>query len=289
MTLPILSSDAGLHAYMQEIRKFPMLELEEEQRLAKRWADLGDIEAAHTLVTSHLRLVVKIAQGFRGYGLPIMELVSEGNIGLMQAVKKFDAEKGFRLSTYAMWWIKASIQEFVLRSWSLVKMGTTAGQKKLFFNLRRLKNRLEAVEGRHSLRPEDIEAIALELDVSKAEVLEMDSRLSQCDSSLNELVGYDDSATERLDLLAAPDSAHDEMIAELQEHDYRALLVKKALGTLNERERDVLLQRRMQEPPTTLEKLGEAYGVSTERVRQIEVRAFEKLQKAVQTQMLPVS
>jgi RNA polymerase sigma-32 factor len=279
-TLPVISSENGLAAYMEEIRKFPVLEADEEYQLAKRWADDGDIEAAHTLVTSHLRLVVKMAQGFRGYGLPVMDLISEGNIGLMQAVKRFDPEKGFRLSTYAMWWIKASIQEFVLRSWSLVKIGTTAAQKKLFFNLRKMKNRMQRFDER-TISPEDASTIAEELNVETAEVFDMDSRLSQADSSLNELVGYDGSTTERIELLAAPEDTQDIVLADREEHEARTALMATAMEGLNDRERDIIARRRLQEPSATLEDLSQEYGISRERVRQIEARAIEKLQAAV--------
>lgn len=277
--LPVLSSDASLSRYMEEINSFPMLDAEEEYALAKRWVDDKDVSAAHRLVTSHLRLVAKIAMGYRGYGLPVSDLISEGNIGMMQAVKRFDPEKGFRLSTYAMWWIKAAIQEYVLRSWSMVKIGTSAAQKRLFFNLRRLKGRLQSFsEG--TLTPENVEKIAQSLDVSEQDVIDMDTRFSVSDQHLNARVG-DDGATEWIDMLPATDTDQETALVEQQEHDQRNLMLTHALGTLKDRERDILERRRLQEPPATLEELSQEYNISRERVRQIEVRAMEKLQEEI--------
>lgn len=277
--LPVLSSDASLSRYMEEINSFPMLDAEEEYALAKRWVDDKDVSAAHRLVTSHLRLVAKIAMGYRGYGLPVSDLISEGNIGMMQAVKRFDPEKGFRLSTYAMWWIKAAIQEYVLRSWSMVKIGTSAAQKRLFFNLRRLKSRLQSFsEG--TLTPENVEKIAQSLDVSEQDVIDMDTRFSVSDQHLNARVG-DDGATEWIDMLPATDTDQETALVEQQEHDQRNLMLTHALGTLKDRERDILERRRLQEPPATLEELSQEYNISRERVRQIEVRAMEKLQEEI--------
>ncbi len=274
--LPALSSDSGLRHYMQEIQKFPVLTLDEEYALAKRWTEDGDSAAAHTLVTSHLRLVAKIAMGYRGYGLPVSELIAEGNIGLMQAVKKFEPDKGFRLSTYAMWWIKASIQEFVLRSWSLVKMGSSAAQKRLFFNLRKAKKRLKVVDDAKSLSQEEIRIIAHELNVSEQDVVDMDSRMSANDKHLNARVGTDGDA-EWGDLL--PDSAESQetLIAESQDYGQKRALMLDAIATLNERERDIISERQLSENPLTLEELSERYGISRERVRQIEARAMEKM------------
>ena len=276
--LPAPSPEQGLNRYMQEIRKFPMLEPEEEYMLAKRWVDHEDTEAAHKMVTSHLRLAAKIAMGYRGYGLPQSEVISEANVGLMQAVKKFDPEKGFRLATYAMWWIRASIQEYVLRSWSLVKLGTTSAQKKLFFNLRKAKNRIGALED-GDLRPENVARIATDLGVTEDEVVSMNRRLSGGDASLNAMVGSDgDSATQWQDWLeddsvdtAGQYEESDELIA-------RRELMAEAMDVLNEREKDILVQRRLAEETVTLEDLSGQYNVSRERIRQIEVRAFEKLQ-----------
>ncbi|MBU2866980.1 RNA polymerase sigma factor RpoH [Pacificibacter marinus] len=276
--LPAPSPEQGLNRYMQEIRKFPMLEPEEEYMLAKRWVDHEDSGAAHRLVTSHLRLAAKIAMGYRGYGLPQAEVVSEANVGLMQAVKRFDPEKGFRLSTYAMWWIRASIQEYVLRSWSLVKLGTTSAQKKLFFNLRKAKNRIGALED-GDLHPDHVKRIATDLSVTEDEVISMNRRLSGGDASLNATVGSEDGSTaqwqdwledESMDQ-AGDYEAKDEM-------ESRHVLLMQAMDALNDREKDILTQRRLEDKPVTLEALSEQYSVSRERIRQIEVRAFEKLQ-----------
>ena len=276
--LPAPSPEQGLNRYMQEIRKFPLLEPEEEYMLAKRWVDHQDSSAAHKMVTSHLRLAAKIAMGYRGYGLPQAEVISEANVGLMQAVKRFDPEKGFRLATYAMWWIRASIQEYILRSWSLVKLGTTSAQKKLFFNLRKAKAKVGALE-EGDLRPENLAQIAKDLSVSEAEVTDMNRRLSGSDASLNATVGSDgDSSTQWQDWLEDEDSDQAEAYEEKDELDARRALLAQALSVLNDREKDVLMQRRLAEDPVTLEELSESYGVSRERIRQIEVRAFEKLQ-----------
>ncbi|MFN4310138.1 MAG: RNA polymerase sigma factor RpoH [Ferrovibrio sp.] len=281
-SLPALSSaEGGLARYLAEIRRFPMLEPEEEFMLAKAWRDRGDVEAAHKLVTSHLRLVAKIAMGYRGYGLPVGELIAEGNVGMMQAVKRFDPDKGFRLSTYAMWWIRASIQEYILRSWSLVKIGTTAAQKKLFFNLRRLRGQMKAIEG-GQLTPDQVERIATQLDVPQDEVITMDRRLAAPDHSLNApLRGDEEGSSEWQDWLVDETPNQEARLAEGDEYDSRKALLAAAMKDLNERERDILVQRRLTEEPTTLEDLSARYGISRERVRQIEVRAFEKLQKAV--------
>ncbi|MBI1250790.1 MAG: RNA polymerase sigma factor RpoH [Alphaproteobacteria bacterium] len=275
-----LSPEQGLQRYLSEIRKFPMLDKDREFMLAKRWQEHGDTEAAHTLVTSHLRLVAKIAMGYRGYGLPIGEVISEGNVGLMQAVKKFDPDKGFRLATYAMWWIRASIQEYILRSWSLVKMGTTAAQKKLFFNLRRLKGEMSALE-EGDLRPEHVATIAHKLAVTEDEVISMNRRLSGGDASLNAPIGAEGDA-EWQDWLQ-DDVAEDqeERLANSEEFSARMSLLQTAMADLSERERHIIEERRLKDEPTTLEDLSKEYGVSRERVRQIEVRAFEKLQKAM--------
>jgi RNA polymerase sigma-32 factor len=276
--LPAPSPEQGLNRYMQEIRKFPLLEPEEEYMLAKRWVDHQDTAAAHRMVTSHLRLAAKIAMGYRGYGLPQAEVISEANVGLMQAVKRFDPEKGFRLATYAMWWIRASIQEYILRSWSLVKLGTTSAQKKLFFNLRKAKAKVGALE-EGDLRPENVAQIAKDLSVTEEEVIDMNRRLSGSDASLNATVGSDgDSATQWQDWLEDEDSDQAEAYEEKDELDARRALLAQAMGVLNDREKDVLMQRRLAEEPVTLEELSESYGVSRERIRQIEVRAFEKLQ-----------
>jgi RNA polymerase sigma-32 factor len=277
-TLPAPSPEQGLNRYMQEIRKFPLLEPEEEYMLAKRWVDHQDTEAAHRMVTSHLRLAAKIAMGYRGYGLPQAEVISEANVGLMQAVKRFDPEKGFRLATYAMWWIRASIQEYILRSWSLVKLGTTSAQKKLFFNLRKAKAKVGALE-EGDLRPENVAQIAKDLSVTEEEVIDMNRRLSGSDASLNATVGSDgDSSTQWQDWLEDEDSDQAGAYEEKDELDARRALLAQAMAVLNDREKDVLMQRRLAEDPVTLEALSESYGVSRERIRQIEVRAFEKLQ-----------
>jgi RNA polymerase sigma-32 factor len=276
--LPAPSPEQGLNRYMQEIRKFPLLEPEEEYMLAKRWVDHQDASAAHKMVTSHLRLAAKIAMGYRGYGLPQAEVISEANVGLMQAVKRFDPEKGFRLATYAMWWIRASIQEYILRSWSLVKLGTTSAQKKLFFNLRKAKAKVGALE-EGDLRPETVAQIAKDLSVTEAEVIDMNRRLAGADASLNATVGSDgDSTTQWQDWLEDEDSDQAEAYAEKDELDTRRALLVQAMAVLNDRERDILVQRRLADTPVTLEELSESYGVSRERIRQIEVRAFEKLQ-----------
>ncbi len=277
--LPAPSPEQGLNRYLQEIRKFPMLEPEEEYMLAKRWADHQDPQAAHRMVTSHLRLAAKIAMGYRGYGLPQAEVISEANVGLMQAVKRFDPEKGFRLATYAMWWIRASIQEYILRSWSLVKLGTTSAQKKLFFNLRKAKAKVGALE-EGDLRPENVAQIAHDLNVSEGEVVDMNRRLSGGDASLNAMVGSDgDSATQWQDWLEDEDADQAGDYAERDELEARRSLLSRAMDVLNEREREILTQRRLQDQPVTLEDLSDRFGVSRERIRQIEVRAFEKLQK----------
>ncbi|AWD21131.1 RNA polymerase sigma factor RpoH [Pseudogemmobacter blasticus] len=276
--LPAPSPEQGLNRYMQEIRKFPLLEPEEEYMLAKAWAERQDPQAAHRLVTSHLRLAAKIAMGYRGYGLPQAEVISEANVGLMQAVKRFDPERGFRLATYAMWWIRAAIQEYILRSWSLVKMGTTSAQKKLFFNLRKAKAKLGALE-EGDLRPENVAQIAKDLSVTETEVIEMNRRLSGGDASLNATVGSDgEGATQWQDWLEDEDSDQAGAYAEKDELDIRRELLAQAMSVLNDREKDVLMQRRLADEPVTLEELSESYGVSRERIRQIEVRAFEKLQ-----------
>ncbi|HCB54136.1 MAG TPA: RNA polymerase sigma factor RpoH, partial [Rhodobacter sp.] len=272
------SPDQGMSRYLQEIRKFPMLEPEEEYMLAKRWVDHQDTAAAHKMVTSHLRLAAKIAMGYRGYGLPQAEVVSEANVGLMQAVKRFDPEKGFRLATYAMWWIRASIQEYILRSWSLVKIGTTSAQKKLFFNLRKVKSKLGALED-GDLRPEILARIAQDLSVTETEVVDMNRRMSGGDASLNVMVGSDgDGSTQWQDWLEDDDSDQAQDYAERNEFETRHALLAQAMDVLNEREREILRKRRLTDEPETLEALSETYKVSRERVRQIEVRAFEKLQ-----------
>ncbi|MFN3146235.1 MAG: RNA polymerase sigma factor RpoH [Paracoccaceae bacterium] len=277
--LPAPSPEQGLNRYLQEIRKFPMLEPEQEYMLAKRWVDHQDTEAAHQMVTSHLRLAAKIAMGYRGYGLPQAEVISEANVGLMQAVKRFDPEKGFRLATYAMWWIRASIQEYILRSWSLVKLGTTSAQKKLFFNLRKAKARIGALED-GDLRPENVQQIAHDLGVTEDEVISMNRRLSGGDASLNAMVGSDgDSATEWMDWLEDEDADQATAYEEQDELTARRELLAEAMEVLNDREKDILVQRRLQDQPVTLEDLSGVYDVSRERIRQIEVRAFEKLQK----------
>jgi RNA polymerase sigma-32 factor len=279
--LPVLTGDSTLSSYIEKVNKFPYLTHEEESALAERLHHDGDIDAAHKLVVSHLRLVVKIAAGFRNYGLPMIELISEGNIGLMQAVKKFDNTKGFRLSTYAMWWIKASMQEYVLHSWSLVKIGTTAAQKKLFFNLRKMKNRLDKVDNK-SLTPKEIAQIANELNVTEREVIDMDSRLSQSDQSLNTPIpGREDESGEMIDLLEGTEMAQDIILAEKQQKKMRHGMLIKAMSSLNDRERDIITERRLKDHPTTLEDLSKTYDISRERIRQIENRAMEKLQAAV--------
>jgi RNA polymerase sigma-32 factor len=280
--LPAPSPEQGLNRYLQEIRKFPMLEPEEEYMLAKRWVDHEDSAAAHRMVTSHLRLAAKIAMGYRGYGLPQAEVVSEANVGLMQAVKRFDPEKGFRLATYAMWWIRASIQEYILRSWSLVKLGTTSAQKKLFFNLRKAKARIGALE-EGDLRPENVAKIAHDLGVTEEEVVSMNRRLSGGDASLNAMVGSDgESATQWQDWLEDDSANTAGDYEERDEMEGRRALLAEAMDVLNDREKDILIQRRLQDETVTLEDLSAQYDVSRERIRQIEVRAFEKLQKRMQ-------
>jgi RNA polymerase sigma-32 factor len=278
--LPAPSPEQGMSRYLSEIRKFPMLEPQEEYMLAKAWADHGDSDAAHRLVTSHLRLAAKIAMGYRGYGLPTAEVISEANVGLMQAVKRFDPERGFRLATYAMWWIRAAIQEYILRSWSLVKLGTTAAQKKLFFNLRKAKNKIGALE-EGDLRPENVAKIATDLGVTEEEVVSMNRRLGGGgDASLNAQVSADgDGAAEWQDWLTDEDADQATAFAEQQEMDQRRDLLIQAMGALNERERHILTERKLKDEPVTLEQLSEVYSVSRERIRQIEARAFEKLQR----------
>ncbi|HYM04132.1 MAG TPA: RNA polymerase sigma factor RpoH [Stellaceae bacterium] len=282
--LPSIASEGNLGRYLQEIRKFPMLAPEEEYMLAKRWREHADPEAAQRLVTSHLRLVAKIAMGYRGYGLPLSELVSEGNVGMMQAVKRFDPDRGFRLATYAMWWIRASIQEYILHSWSLVKMGTTAAQKKLFFNLRRLKGQLQAID-EGDLSPENVQKIATELGVPEADVVNMNRRLAAPDHSLNAPL-RSDSEGEWQDWLVDEVEDQETNLGDRQELGLRRDLLRTAMEHLTERERDILMERRLREEPTTLEDLSQKYDISRERVRQIEVRAFEKLQKAIRTAAL---
>ncbi len=274
------SSTTGLSRYLADVRKFPMLEPDEEYMLAKRWKEHDDTDAAHKLVTSHLRLVAKIAMGYRGYGLPIGEVISEGNVGLMQAVKKFEPDKGFRLATYAMWWIRASIQEYVLRSWSLVKMGTTAAQKKLFFNLRRAKSKLQALDD-GDLKPDHVKKIAEQLGVSEADVVSMNRRLGG-DSSLNAPLKADDATGEWQDWLTDNSPTQEEVLADSEELEHRRNYLASALKILNDRERTIFKARRLAESPQTLEQLSHEFGVSRERIRQIEVRAFEKVQDAVQ-------
>ncbi len=277
--LPAPTPEGGLNRYMQEIRKFPLLEPEEEYMLAKRWVEEQDTEAAHKMVTSHLRLAAKIAMGYRGYGLPQAEVISEANVGLMQAVKRFDPEKGFRLATYAMWWIRASIQEYILRSWSLVKLGTTSGQKKLFFNLRKAKNKIGALE-EGDLRPENVTEIATQLGVTEAEVVSMNRRMSGGDASLNATVGSEGEGTMQWqDWLEDEDADQAGDYAERDELQTRREMLAEALEVLNDREKDILTQRRLSDETVTLEDLSTQYDVSRERIRQIEVRAFEKLQK----------
>ncbi|HEY3812421.1 MAG TPA: RNA polymerase sigma factor RpoH [Caulobacteraceae bacterium] len=279
-SLAVMTPEGGLSRYLTEIRKFPMLTKDEEFMLAKRWQEHEDPQAAHKLVTSHLRLVAKIAMGYRGYGLPIGEVISEGNVGLMQAVKKFDPDRGFRLATYAMWWIRASIQEYILRSWSLVKMGTTAAQKKLFFNLRKAKSQISAFE-EGDMRPEQVTHIATQLGVTDADVISMNRRLSGPDASLNAPL-RSESESEWQDWLADDAQVSQETeVAEGQEYSLRMGLLEEAMQELTDRERHILTERRLKDDPTTLEELASQYGVSRERVRQIEVRGFEKLQKAM--------
>ncbi|HYI39809.1 MAG TPA: RNA polymerase sigma factor RpoH [Allosphingosinicella sp.] len=292
-TIPAMSGEAGLNRYLSEIKKFPILAPEEEYMLAKRWTEHQDTDAAAKLVNSHLRLVAKIAMGYRGYGLPTAELISEGNIGLMQGVKKFEPERGFRLATYAMWWIRASIQEYILRSWSLVKMGTTAAQKKLFFNLRRMKNQIEAFED-GDLKPADVTKIATDLGVSEEDVISMNRRMAMGgDTSLNVSL-REEGDGQWQDWLVDTDPLQDERVAEAQETQVRHELLVEAMSALNDREKHILTERRLTDEPKTLEELSQVYDVSRERIRQIEVRAFEKLQKALmglagERRLLPAS
>jgi RNA polymerase sigma-32 factor len=292
-TVPALATpplDGSLARYLREIRKFPMLGQEEEYMLAKRWREHGDPEAAQKLVTSHLRLVAKIAMGYRGYGLPLADLIAEGNLGMMQAVKRYDPERGFRLATYAMWWIRASIQEYILHSWSLVKIGTTAAQKKLFFNLRRIKGRLQAID-EGDLSPENVKRIATELAVPESDVIDMNRRLAAADNSLNAPVRAEGGG-EWQDWLVDEDNNQEQTLGEMEELGLRRDLLTRAMSRLSARERDILTERRLREEPATLEDLAQRYGVSRERVRQIEVRAFEKLQSfmkagAAERKLLP--
>lgn len=278
--VPVLTPEGSFASYLSKIRKFPMLDAAEEYMLAKNWRDKGDKEAAHKLVTSHLRLVAKIAMGYRGYGLPVSELVSEGNIGLMQAVKKFDPEKGFRLTTYAIWWIKASIQEYVLRSWSLVKIGTTSAQKKLFFNLKKIKNQIFAAE-QGDLLPEHVTEIANQLNVREDEVVSMNQRLAGHEHSLNAHVGNEEGDVEWQDWVVDEEADQELQISQKQELNQRQALLKNALHVLDEREKKILYDRRLIDEPKTLEELSQKYKVSRERIRQIENKAFEKVQKAM--------
>ena len=282
--LPSLVSDSNLSRYLAEIRQFPMLEQSEEFMLAKRWQEHQDTEAAHKMVTSHLRLVAKIAMGYRGYGLPMSEVISEGNVGLMQAVKRFDPDKGFRLATYAMWWIRAAIQEYILHSWSLVKIGTTAAQKKLFFNLRRVKGQLKALE-EGDLHPDTVKEIATRLNVPETDVVDMNRRLAAPDHSLNAPVRMDGEGEWQEWLVDETDS-QETMLAESQEFGRRQKLLDRALKLLNPRERRILSERRLKDEPTTLEDLSKEFGISRERVRQIEVRAFDKVQRAIRNAAL---
>ncbi|BBK42294.1 RNA polymerase sigma factor RpoH [Allostella vacuolata] len=281
LALPSVGSDGNLTRYLQEIRRFPMLEQDQEYMLAKRWREHEDTDAAHRLVTSHLRLVAKIAMGYRGYGLPLSELISEGNVGMMQAVKRFDPERGFRLATYAMWWIRAAIQEYILHSWSLVKMGTTAAQKKLFFNLRKLKGQMQAID-EGDLSPEQVAKIAKELGVPEADVISMNRRLGAPDHSLNAPLRTDGDG-EWQDWLVDDSDSQETTLAESEELGKRRKLLGDAMKSLNERERHILVERRLKDEPTTLEDLSQQYSISRERVRQIEVRAFEKLQKSIKS------
>ncbi len=282
--VPGPASESSLSSYLQQIRKFPILEAEQEYMLAKSWREHGDTEAAHQLVTSHLRLVAKIAMGYRGYGLPVSELISEGNVGMMQAVKRFDPERGFRLATYAMWWIRAAIQEYILHSWSLVKMGTTAAQKKLFFNLRKIKNKIQTVD-EGDLKPHQVTKIATELSVSEAEVISMNQRLASQDHSLNAPLRAD-SEGEWQDWLVDDKVDQETLVADQQELNNRRTMLAGAMDGLNKRERHILTERRLRDNPLTLEELSQQYGISRERVRQIEVRAFEKLQKSMKNKAM---
>ena len=279
MNLPVLSSEGGLALYLQEIKRFPILTAEEEYMLAKRFKEHGDNKAAHKLVTSHLRLVAKIAMGYRGYGLPVTDLISEGNVGIMQAVKKFDPEKGFRLATYAMWWIRAQIQEYVLHSWSLVKIGTTAAQKKLFFNLKKLKNQLESID-EGNLSPENVREIAKRLNVKEAEVVSMENRLFSGDQYFNVQIGTEEK-TEWQDIIKDDRKTQDTIIENINEFDYRKNLLKKAMDVLNPREKQIIKFRKLVEKPKKLEELSQHFEISRERVRQIEEKAMEKLQNEI--------
>ncbi len=285
-TLPILTAEPGLTCYLEEIRRFPLLERQEEYLLAKRWSEHGDREAAHKLVTSHLRLVTKIARGYGGYGLPISEVISEGNVGLMQAVERFKPEKGFRLTTYAVWWIKASIQQYILRSWSLVKMGSTANQRKLFFNLRKAKSKISILD-EGDMRPDQVKTIARSLGVTEMDVIDMNRRLGG-DASLNATIREDGDSGEWQDWLVDESPDQETTLAASEEFDNRRKMLFDALGVLNERERRILETRRLAEEPITLEELAEKFGVSRERVRQIEVGAFEKVQKAVKNRVAAI-
>ena len=278
---PTIRDPNGVSQYLREIRQFPMLEPDEEFMLAKRWREHEDSDAAHQLVTSHLRLVAKIAMGYRGYGLPVGELISEGNVGLMKAVKRFDPDRGFRLATYAMWWIRASIQEYILHSWSLVKMGTTAAQKKLFFNLRKIKGKLEAIDD-GDLSPENVEYIASALNVPERDVISMNRRMLGPDQSLNAPV-REEGGGEWQDWLESPETDQESMVLESEELAHRSAQLMRSMEVLNEREKHILSERRLKDEPATLEQLSKVYGISRERVRQIEARAFEKLQKAMHT------
>ena len=285
MNLPVLSGDIGLKNYLEEIKKFPMLSAEEEYTLANRWLVHKDTNAAHQLVTSHLRLVAKIAMGYKGYGLPITDIISEGNIGLMQAAQKFDPEKGFRLTTYAMWWIKAAMQEYILRSWSLVKIGTTAVQKKLFFNLRSAKNRIQAYE-EGDLKQENLEKISNQLNVPEKEVINMNRRLSGGDPSLNATIKADgDQTGEWQDWLESDEPNQEESYSEKEEENLRKEMINESLQVLNDRELDIIQTRKLSDTPTTLEELSEKYNISRERIRQIEVRALEKVKEALEQSM----
>ena len=277
--LPILSNEGGLAAYLSQIKKFPMLDAEEEYMLAKNWKSTGNVKSAEKLVTSHLRLVAKIAMGYKGYGLPLNEMISEGNVGLMQAVKKFEPDKGFRLATYAMWWIKASIQEYILRSWSLVKIGTTTAQKKLFFNLKKLKNQLMSIDS-GNLSPENVREIATRLNVKEAEVISMDNRMFSGDQSLNVQV-TNEVETEWQDMLEDDKETQDQILEKKDELKYRKKIFEKALTVLNQREKEIITLRKLREKPMKLEELSIKYKISRERVRQIEEKAFQKLQKEI--------
>ena len=286
--VPALSGEGNLSRYLSEIRKFPMLAADEEYMLAKRWREEEDRESAHKLVTSHLRLVAKIAMGYRGYGLPVADLIAEGNVGMMQAVKRFDPEKGFRLSTYAMWWVRASIQEYILHSWSLVKMGTTAAQKKLFFNLRKLKGQMQAIED-GDLSPENVTAIATKLDVAEHEVVNMNRRLSGGDQSLNAPMRVDGEGEWQDWLVDEKQKSQETVVADQQELDVRRAMLLEAMDGLNDREKNIIIERRLKEEPSTLEDLSQVYDISRERVRQIEVRAFQKLQKSMRNMAIEQS